>query len=104
MILNYNPVIFNGTLRENIDPYMEYTDEEINFALKEVQFWEELSLSKRIAEETMFGSLQFRIHFLGKDLPMGTTTKINIARAIVKKPSILLMYYSVKAAPIHLKD
>ena len=61
-------------------------------------------MNKRISEEPTFGSLNFNINFLGKDLPMGYTTKINIARAIVKKPKILLMFYAVKAAPVYLKD
>jgi ABC-type multidrug transport system fused ATPase/permease subunit len=35
-----DPVVFSGTLRENLDPFSSYTDDQVNLALAEVHLKE----------------------------------------------------------------
>lgn len=42
MIVNELPLLFSSTVRENMDPFNLYSDEEIQRVLESVGMWEEL--------------------------------------------------------------
>ena len=77
------PVLFCGTLRYNIDPFQQYSDEECLKALEAVQLRHLVTthpegLCRPIAES-------------GGNLSAGESQLICVARAILKKSKILLI-------------
>lgn len=104
MILSSDPLILTGTLRQNIDPFNQHFDEHINFALEQVEFWYDLSKTTYFCSQPNFGRLDFLIDSMGIQLPTKSVQKINIARAIIRKPSIVFYLNSFRSTPIGSKD
>lgn len=77
------PTLFCGTLRYNIDPFNQYSDEECLTALEAVQL-------KQLVHNHPDG-LRLSIAESGTNLSAGERQLICVARAILKKSHILLI-------------
>ncbi len=77
------PILFCGTLRYNLDPFEQYTDEECLRALEDVQL-------KQLVSSNPDG-LNLLIAEAGTNLSTGERQLICLARAILKKSHILLI-------------
>lgn len=77
------PILFCGTLRYNIDPFEQYSDEECFTALEAVQ------LQQLVRNHS--DGLRLLIAESGANLSAGERQLICVARAILKKSSILLI-------------
>ncbi|KAJ3147268.1 Multidrug resistance-associated protein 4 [Geranomyces michiganensis] len=77
-----DPTLFSGTFRTNLDPFNEWTDADLNLALKRAQ------LSTVMAEK---GGLEGKVSEGGENLSVGTRQLLYLARAVVKRPRILIM-------------
>ena len=77
-------VLFQGTIRDNLKWGNEKATDE--------QLWQALSLAqaKEIVEKKT-GQLDFELEQGGKNLSGGQKQRLTIARALVKKPSILIL-------------
>ena len=62
-VITQDPVLFGGTLKRNIDPFTEFSDQDIWTALEEVQ------LKKLVAE--LPGQLEFKLKECGTNLSVG---------------------------------
>jgi ABC-type multidrug transport system fused ATPase/permease subunit len=76
-----DPVMFSGTIRENLDPLGEFSDEECQVALEHVT-----------ADTPRAGwSLSKEIDFGGRNLSQGERQLMGIARAVLRRSAIVIL-------------
>jgi ABC-type multidrug transport system fused ATPase/permease subunit len=82
-IIPQDPVMFSASVRFNLDPFQQFSDEEIWKVLENTNIQEHvLSLPKKLDEEVSEG---------GDNFSAGQRQLICIARAILRKPKILVL-------------
>ena len=78
-VIPQDPTLFTGTIRSNIDPFGNYTDEECWTALKK----------SSLASE--FDSLDSPVAHLGENFSLGQRQLICLARALIKRAKIVVL-------------
>jgi ABC-type multidrug transport system fused ATPase/permease subunit len=82
-IIPQEPVMFGGTIRSNLDPFNERTDEELYDVLYKC-------LLRNILEASEDG-LNTKVEILGANFSLGTQQLICLARAMLNPSPILLL-------------
>ncbi|KAL8848657.1 MAG: hypothetical protein Q9221_006331 [Calogaya cf. arnoldii] len=92
VIIPQDPVLFSGTIRSNLDPFNEYTDEELNSALSEVHINDTHNpVGHGTSSNDTFGSLTFPISAGGHNLSQGQRQLLCLARALISRRKIIIM-------------
>ncbi|CAO3650125.1 unnamed protein product [Cunninghamella blakesleeana] len=96
-IIPQDPVLFSGTLRSNLDPFDEFTDERIFNTLKRVQLITSKNDNnyndneKTGVNENVFKNLNSIVNEGGKNFSNGQRQLICLARALLKRSRIVIM-------------
>lgn len=91
-IIPQHPELMSGTIRENLDPFGEFDDVDMNAALKDAGLGE---LQREDgAEEAMTGkniTLDLVIQGGGSNLSLGQRQIIALARAFMRKSKVIII-------------
>lgn len=95
-IIPQDPILFNGTIRSNLDPFGEHTDDSLWVALRRTRIFsssrmEEVKLQKKDSEELDKFHLDQPVVDEGANFSLGERQLISFARALVRNTKILIL-------------
>jgi len=81
-VIPQDPTIFKASIRSNLDPYMEYSDDQLLDALRVVQMLDYVNQQEAGLDHELTS---------GESLSVGQRQLLCVARAILRKPKVLIL-------------
>jgi ABC-type multidrug transport system fused ATPase/permease subunit len=103
-LIPQDPHLFSGTVRFNIDPFLQYDDKEIWNAVRDAQLYDHLKAYEEqqrrqqqpVGDDTvsphgLVSGLDLLVEEGGKNFSVGQRQLLSLARAIVRNAKVILM-------------
>lgn len=96
-IIPQDPTLFTGTIRSNLDPFDQYTDEQVFESLRRVHLVDDGSESDGSAagssseNKNQFKDLSSSVSESGSNLSQGQRQLMCLARSLLKSPKVILL-------------
>ena len=95
-IIPQEPTLFESSVRDNVDPLREYTNNEIFDILEELEFFDYLDIKNKIylnnnPKNYIKQCLNYKIKENGENISLGKKQLLCFARAVLKKSKIIIM-------------